>query len=163
MKQLTFIRHAKSDWSLPELMDFDRPLNKRGKKDAPEMGRRLLSDGDRPQLILLSAAARTIETVELLKETAGWQDVETQEKEWLYLASMEEYIRTIEKFHDEIDHVCFCGHNPTITGIINYLTGVYIGNVPTCGVAIINFKIDSWKHIIEGSGRLKHYDYPKNL
>ena len=144
-------------------MDFDRPLNKRGKSDAPEMGRRLLQGGDKPQLIFLSNSARTIETIELIKKHAHWEDVETIEKDWLYLASLDEYIKKIELLDDNLNHISFCGHNPTITSIINYLTGVYIGNVPTCGYAVVNFKVDSWQHIIDGSGRLKHYDYPKNL
>lgn len=161
MKTLTLIRHAKSDWSYAELMDFDRPLNPRGKRDAPEMGKRLSKRSEIPQLIYLSASVRTVETMDLLAETANWQDIDRITKDWLYLASPQEYIRTIEKMHDEVDHLCICGHNPTITSIINYYSGENISNVPTCGVGIIQFDLESWKHISQDSGQLMHYDFPK--
>ena len=163
MKTITFIRHAKSDWGNPGLADYERPLNHRGEKDAPEMGRRLSETDYKPQLIYLSTAERTRQTVKLLAKKAKWKDVDAVEKDWLYLASTEEYIKYIEKLHDELDHVCFCGHNPTITSVINYFTGGHIDNVPTCGIGVIEFKVDQWKTISKDSGRLVHYDYPKNI
>ena len=162
MKKLTLIRHAKSDWNIPELMDFDRPLNSRGKKNAPEMGIRLSKFNEKPQLIFMSASARTKETIQLLLESANWNDIDVIEKDWLYLASPQEYLKTIEKMHDEVDHLCICGHNPTITSVINHLTGENIGNVPTCGIAIIEFDIENWRSVSENSGTMLHYDYPKN-
>lgn len=162
MKKILFIRHAKSDWSFPELADFERPLNKRGNKDASEMGFRLSNDKIIPQLIKLSTAERAKETIKLISETAGWQSIDKQEKDWMYLASANEYIKSIEKLHDEIDFICYCGHNPTITYVINYFTGDNIENVPTCGMALIEFKADSWKHISKNSGKLVFYDFPKN-
>ena len=163
MKKVILIRHAKSDWSFPELADFERPLNKRGKKDAPEMGKRLAKLNEKPQIVYLSNSERTRETMKLLSKEAHWDEIDKIEKDWLYLASINEYVKTIEKFHDEFDHVCFCGHNPSITSVVNYLAGETIGNIPTCGVAIISFDVDSWKHVSKGSGHLEHYDFPKNL
>lgn len=163
MKQLILIRHAKSDWSNPEFADYQRPLNQRGKRDAPEMGRRLKKLGIEPQLILLSIAERTKETMSLLLPSAGWEKVDKIEKEWLYLASTQEYVKAVEKMHDEVDVVCICGHNPSITEVINYFTGENLGNVPTCGVGIIDFDVDSWKLTAENTGNLSVYDFPKNL
>jgi len=163
MKKITFLRHAKSDWKIPELMDFERPLNKRGKKDAPEMGKRMEKIKERPQLIMLSAAERTKETIQLFSQQAGWKEIEKNEKEWLYLASPQEYIKSVEKLDNHIDHICFCGHNPSITSVINHFSGENLVNVPTCGLAIIEFDVDSWESISQYSGTLIHYDYPKNI
>ena len=163
IKKVLFIRHAKSDWSFPELADFERPLNKRGKKDAPEMGRRLRNREDiRPQLIKVSTAERTKETMDLLKKEAGWENIETVEKDWMYLASANEYIKSIEKMHDEIDFVCFCGHNPTVTYVLNYFSGENIDDMPTCAIGLVEFDVESWKHISQNSGKLTYYDYPKS-
>lgn len=162
MKKITFIRHAKSDWNLPELMDFDRPLNERGRNNAPNMGARMAKYEECPQLILLSAAVRTKETMKLFSEKAGWQDCKKIEKDWLYLASPQEYIKTVEKLANDLHYICFCGHNPTITAIINYYSGENLVNVPTCGLGMIEFDVDDWSSISRDSGRLMHYDYPKN-
>jgi len=78
------------------------------------------------------------------------------------LASPQEYIKTIEKLSDDLNFVCFCGHNPTITAIINYYSGENLVNVPTCGLGLIEFDVENWNAISRDSGKLIHYDYPKN-
>ena len=126
------------------------------------MGHRLSIRDDAPQIVYLSTSVRTKETMKLITKGAGWENTDLIEKDWLYLASPQEYLKTIEKMHDEVDHLGICGHNPTITSIINYLAGENIGNVPTCGMAIIEFEVERWKHIGENSGTMIHYDYPKS-
>lgn len=162
MKRLILLRHAKSDWSNIELTDFQRPLNERGRKDAPEMGRRIRKTEFNPEIILVSTANRTKETISLFVSAAEWEKTDLIEKDWLYLASQEEYIKYIEKMHDEVTHLCICGHNPTISNVINYFAGESITNVPTCGIAVIDFEFDSWKEIGFDTGKLIYYDYPKN-
>lgn len=127
------------------------------------MGRRLSLRKDPPQLILISTSERTRQTMSLLKAEAGWSDVSVVEKEWLYLASAKEYVRSIEKLHDELDHVCFCGHNPSITSVVNHFSGEDIGSMPTCAVAVIEFDTDTWKAVSAGTGKMIHYDFPKRL
>lgn len=164
MKTVILLRHAKSDWSNPEFADHQRPLNPRGQRNAPEMGERMKSFPDyKPQLIKVSNAIRTRQTMELFAPAAGWDEVDLLVKDWLYLASKQEYIKSIEKLHDELDSICYCGHNPTVTDVVNYFTEVDIPNIPTCGIAVITFNVDSWKLVSQNSGKLVHYDYPKNL
>ena len=162
MKKILFIRHAKSDWSFTDLADIDRPLNKRGKKDAPEMGKRLLDRKEKPECIYRSPSMRTTQTIELLSETASWQDVEIKEEDWLYMASRQDFLVGIEKIKNEIDFVCLCAHNPGTTDIVNYLSGENINNMPTCGIAIIEFNTDNWVEVSGGTGKLLLFDFPKN-
>ena len=162
MKKILFIRHAKSDWSFADLADIDRPLNKRGKKDAPEMGRRLCDRKEKPECIFRSPSMRTTQTIELLSDTASWQDVEIKEEDWLYMASRKDFLVGIEKIKNEIDFVCLCAHNPGTTDIVNYLSGENIYNMPTCAIAIIEFNTDYWAEVSGGTGKLLLFDFPKN-
>ena len=125
------------------------------------MGKRLAKHSSQPELIKLSTSERTRETMRLLLEESGWKNVNVVEKEWLYLASPQEYIKSVEKLDDSLKDVWYCGHNPTITSVINYFAGEKISNVPTCGLAVIEFDVDSWAHVSKDSGKLTYYDYPK--
>ena len=161
-KKILFVRHAKSDWSSPSLADIDRPLNNRGQNDAPEMGKRLRKQNQKPQRIFRSPSVRTTQTIDLLVKNAGWSDVDIKEKEWLYLASRRDYLSGIEEISNKHDYICLCAHNPGITDIVNHLSGEYISNMPTCAVALIEFETDNWKEVSGGTGKLLHFDYPKN-
>ena len=160
MKKIIFIRHAKSDWSSPELSDFDRPLNKRGLRDAPDMGMRL--QNTKPDIILLSNAKRTRQTIDLIIENAGWTDIRRVEKDIFYLASESVYLNEISASDNQLNTLVICAHNPGITSVINSLSGENITNVPTCGLAIITFELDEWSAISSNSGSLAHFDFPKN-
>jgi len=162
MKTILFIRHAKSDWGFADLTDIDRPLNKRGKRDAPEMGIRLAEMNTKPEIIYRSPSLRTTQTIDLLTTTAQWLDVKIEEEHWLYHASTHDYLTGIEKVKAEHDVICLCAHNPGITDIVNYLSGEYIANMPTCAIALIEFEINDWKEVSGGTGKLLHYDFPKN-
>ena len=161
MKTIIFIRHAKSDWSSPQLSDFDRPLNKRGLRDAPNMGARLLSI--KPDLILLSSSKRTRQTIDIIAENARWNKVQRIEKDALYLASEKTYLNELSEIDNSFQTLVICGHNPGITSVINSLSGENFGNVPTCGLAIIQFEVNLWRAISMNSGSLVHYDFPKNI
>lgn len=162
MKTITFIRHAKSDWNFPELKDINRPLNKRGLRDAPEMGKRIRKMNLLPEIVFLSPSQRTIQTMDLLSPEAGWGGLEKRIEDWMYPATVSGYLGFIESLNPEVNNIVFCGHNPTITDIVTYLSGQYISNVPTCGMAIINFEVADWNLVSGNAGNLIHYDYPKN-
>jgi len=161
MKRLTLLRHAKSSWSQHGLSDHDRPLNQRGQRDAPIMGRRLITHGARPSLIVTSTANRARQTAELLAGEIGFPIEYLHTEESLYLADPATILETIELQEDTFKDIVVCAHNPGITDLANRLTGQSIDNVPTCGIVIIEADTDSWIEIADAPREFIAFDYPK--
>ncbi len=144
MKQLMLLRHAKSSWKDSSLDDIDRPLNKRGKKDAPRMGELIASEGWEPDLIISSPARRAVMTAELVGENCGYsRDILIEDS--LYFSGMEAYIRVIQKQSDYIDRIMLVGHNPDIEELYGELSGDYI-HYPTCCLSIMEFELEGWRN-----------------
>ncbi len=162
MKQLFIVRHAKSDWGDANLRDFDRPLNHRGHKNAPEMVSRLVEKSIKPDTIVSSPALRALTTAKYF--ASGWQIPAEQlsTNANIYEASVKTLLKVINDFNSGFDKVALFGHNPGLTDLLNYLTGEYISNMPTCSVAIIEFPFEDWKLISGGTGNLVLFDYPKS-
>lgn len=162
MKQLFIIRHAKSDWGDLDLKDFDRPLNHRGHKNAPEMVERLVAKNIRPDIIVSSPALRALTTAKYF--AAGWKldhhQLNTDPS--IYEASTNTLLNVINQFDNQFDSIALFGHNPALTDLLNYLTNEYIANMPTCSTAIIEFPFDDWKLISGSTGELVLFDYPKS-
>ncbi|MCB0401664.1 MAG: histidine phosphatase family protein [Flavobacteriales bacterium] len=161
MKTIYLIRHAKSDWGNPGLSDFNRPLNQRGKHDAPLMGQQLRSLHVKPDLMLSSSAKRALETVTAISKELGYPNHQIQFEENIYHASTRQLAQIITGLNDELDTVALVGHNPGLTYFSNYLTDDLIDNIVTCGIVKIELEIDRWQEIIEGIGRKIYYIYPK--
>ena len=147
MKQLLLCRHAKSSWKDMTLIDRDRPLNKRGKKDAPEMGRRLAAQGIRPEMIVSSPAKRARKTAGQLAKALGFCKKNIIVHEKIYGASTDELLKIIQGFDDDIASVIMVGHNPETTIMANIFGDLDIDNVPTCGVVAYDFTVSSWQEI----------------
>lgn len=162
MKQLIIVRHAKSDWDDFSLKDFDRPLNHRGHKNAPEMVERLALKGIKPDTIVSSPALRAITTAKYF--ASGWSlnanRLTTNAN--IYEASTKTLLNVINGLDDQFSSIALFGHNPGLTDLLNYLTDEYIANMPTCGVAIIEFPFDEWKLISADTGKLVLFDFPKS-
>jgi phosphohistidine phosphatase len=163
MKRLTLIRHAKSSWDNPTLRDFDRPLNGRGRRDTPEMGRRLVRRGEAPGALISSPANRALTTAHGIAEALQFPISEVVEDSNLYHASSHDILAVAELFDDSWEHVMIFCHNPGITQCQYDLTGVHVDNIPTCGIAAIELDIDSWIDIAPDTGTLLYFDYPKLL
>ena len=163
MKSILFIRHAKSDWDSGVSTDFDRPLNQRGLRDAPAMGQRLKNSNFMPDLILLSSSVRTNQTIDLITKNASWEKANQIEMSALYHGSATNYMTIIGNLTIGLNNVVICAHNPTITVIIPNLSGEKVGNIPTCGMAKIDFEVQEWTEISNNSGNLDFLDYPKNI
>ena len=162
-KTLIFMRHSKSDQSIPGLKDFDRPLNNRGLGDAPRMGRRLLEIGVNPDLVISSPALRAKTTAEYVSEQLSY-DIDTiVYDDEVYEASVRSLLVVVNAIEDTFNTVIIFGHNPTHTYLAEYLTKEAIGNIPTSGAVCITFEFDSWKLISEGTGKMKWFEYPKGL
>lgn len=160
-KQLLICRHAKSSWQDVNLSDFERPLNKRGERDAPEMGRRLAQRGIRPDLIMTSPAARALATA---IHYAGQLDypLERLERNPLqYATSVPALIKILQEVDNRINTLMLVGHNPESTDLANALGHLMIDNIPTSGIVALAFSLPAWEEIGVGKGELLFFDFPK--
>jgi phosphohistidine phosphatase len=163
VRRLTLVRHAKSDWSLPGQPDWDRPLNRRGQRDAPEMARRLRSRRLKPDLVLTSPAVRAVTTATIIARELKVDAGRIAPDERLYLASPAQMLAVVRELGGSALHVMLYGHNPGITEFANRLSaGEQIDNLPTCGVFTATFDIANWDALDWGLGEDGTFDYPKN-
>jgi phosphohistidine phosphatase len=161
MKNLTLIRHAKSSWKNTYLADLDRPLNKRGKRDAPVMGKRLAERESLPDLVISSPATRALVTAEIIAEEIGYPPEEIVVDERIYGAGVIELLSVIQSLDDGLDHVMYFGHNPGLTDLANHLCPHYISNVPTCGIVELTFDTETWASVGYSEPTQVYFDYPK--
>ena len=162
MKQVLLIRHAKSDWNNSELSDFERPLNKRGNKDAPAMAERLLKKHLIPQAIISSPAVRALTTAKYFAEVFNIDKKEIQKERAIYEALPNNLLNVVNGLDNKFDFIALFGHNPGITNLAISLCDTDIYDMPTCGMILIEFPFDDWKLISKNTGEEKLYDFPKN-
>ena len=161
MEYLFLTRHAKSSWGNPGLADIDRPLNERGKKAAPFMGKLIMDKGEKPELLISSPAYRAFLTAKAFGEAMGLVENDIIIDRTIYGAGAQQLLELVQNQDDLNKSIMLFGHNPTFTSFVNFLTGSNIMNVVTCGVVRIDFEFSSWTDIDFGSGRLAYYEYPK--
>ena len=161
MKYLFLTRHTKSSWGNPRLTDIDRPLNERGKRAAPFMGRLIVDKGEKPELLISSPANRALSTAKAFGGAMGLVENDIIIDRTIYGAGAQQLLELVQDQDDLYKSIMLFGHNPTFTSFVNLLTGNNIMNVVTCGVIRIDFEFSSWTNIDFGSGRLVYYEYPK--
>jgi phosphohistidine phosphatase len=161
MKRLCLIRHAKSSWADPTLRDFDRPLNKRGKRDAPFMGKKLAERKIKPDFILSSSAKRAKQTVKSVAKAIDYPSKRIYFSEAVYLADENGLYRILRSCDDKVNTLLLVGHNFGITDVAVSISGVQIKNIPTCGIVAMKFDLDSWQQVQPNTGRLLFFDWPK--
>lgn len=161
MKHLLICRHAKSSWKNPRLADFDRPLNKRGKRNAPRMGKMLVSHGIHPDLIVSSPAKRAKKTALQLAKKLNYPKKRIVYRDRIYSATPDELIDCIHTFDDHSNQAIVIGHNSGFTTLANILGNLHIDNVPTCGIVALKFEVDSWKDVEKKKGIFDFFYYPK--
>lgn len=162
MKTLYLIRHAKSSWKDGGLRDFERPLNKRGKRDAPEMGERLKENKVKADVIISSPAKRAYKTAKIIAKEIEYPVKKILKKDSVYLADVPTLIKVIRKISEKHHQAMLFGHNPGLTMLANFLiSGEQVENIPTCGIFCVEFEIDSWKEVEQGMGKIRFFDYPK--
>ncbi|HEU5460982.1 MAG TPA: histidine phosphatase family protein [Nitrososphaeraceae archaeon] len=155
MKTLLLLRHAKSSWNDKILVDHKRPLNQRGKKDAPIMGEYLKKKKLTPDLIISSTAKRAKDTSKLVGEHCGYNK-DIQESELLYGTTSRDYLTTIGEISDKHHRVLLIGHNPILEEVLEIVTGEQI-IMKTCSLAHISLPIKFWsevKHDTNTKGKL---------
>ena len=163
MKTVYFVRHAKSSWDNATIKDFDRPLNERGLRDAPEMGLKLKRLDAKIELIVSSPAKRAYTTATYFAAALGISPDQVVSEPRLYEAMSEDVLEVVGGLSDEFDTVAIFGHNPTLTFIANLFTEDFIDNVPTCGVFRVDANVPSWNQFVENSGRLTEFHFPKQF
>lgn len=160
MKQLYLLRHAKSSWDDLELDDFDRPLNGRGKKAAPLMGKVIKEKRLKPDLIISSPSKRTKQTIKLVLEASELgNEVEFEDR--IYEASSEQLL-TVLKEQKKVDSILMVGHNPGMENLLTKLTGEQ-EHFPTAALAAIDLNIEKWNAIAGGAGEMRWIVRPREL
>lgn len=161
-KRLLIVRHAKSDWGDASLGDFNRPLNQRGLRDCVDMSHRIAMQKLIPEKLVSSPALRALTTCKLM--AIDWNKdvdaIETQAK--IYEANVKDLLKIVNELDDKENYVAVFGHNNAITDFAVYLTDEDIFNIPTCGMALIEFPFESWNMVSKNTGNVLMYDFPKN-
>jgi phosphohistidine phosphatase len=144
MKTLLLMRHAKSQFKETEIPDFERPLSKRGEKDAPRMGKLIKDKGLSPDLIISSTAVRAARTAEAVAEKSGYKG-EVIYNQSLYLGEPDVYLETLRSLEDDKDNdiVLVIGHNPGMESLLQVLSDK-VESLPTGAVAYLRLPIRSW-------------------
>lgn len=162
IKTLYIVRHAKSSWKDSELSDEQRPLNKRGKRDAPFMADLIANKVESKNRALLSSTAvRAFTTAKVFAKALGIKEKDIIQSDELYLADEDEILGEVKTFIDDYDTLFIFGHNPGFTYFANRVCDTDIANVPTTGVVCVTFNVDKWKDIGFGKGKLEYFEYPK--
>lgn len=161
MKKLLLLRHAKSSWDDPVLADFDRPLNGRGRRAAPLIGKFIRERRLRPDLIISSPAQRARETIALVLEASGLE-TELRYDERIYEAPAGRLVEVLESVEDDRQEVMLVGHNPGFENLLAHLTGES-RRVPTGALARILLDAENWAEAVARGGRLEWLVKPKEL
>lgn len=161
-KIIYLFRHAKSSWDDPALADFDRPLNKRGEKAAPLMGKVMRARDVCPSIIYCSPSKRTRQTAKLAMKKAGFDEAEIVFENGLYHATTDGLTDVIKKIDDLLGEAMLIGHNPGLSELVYLLTGVE-ESFPTAALACIRLNIAHWKDVRSGCGKIEWIVRPREV
>ena len=162
VKLLSILRHAKSSWKDESLDDHDRPLNKRGTRDAPRMGALLRAQGLAPEAVISSTARRARDTSLRVAEAAGLPG-EVRFTRSLYLAEPDAYLAALRELEDSIGHALVVGHNPGLEALLAALVGEQ-HRMPTAALALVELPAGSWRELeANGGASLRALWRPRGL
>jgi phosphohistidine phosphatase len=170
MLTLSLLRHAKSSWKDPTIPDRDRPLNTRGKTEAPVMGKAIAKHGLDPDLVLCSSARRTRDTLELVLP-----ELKTEPKivyeDGLYHGTPQEMLDILHAVAPSVSQVLLVGHNPELQSFALDLIGSGAKHLkdrlevkyPTAGLVVLRFQAGDWKDVAVNSGKLELFLTPSDV
>ena len=161
MLRLGLVRHAKSSWDHPDLNDHDRPLNKRGKRDAPIIAAKAKELFGIPDLLLSSTALRAYTTAKTFQEEMSLNVKQLEKNSDLYHASVEDIMNSISMIDNKVSFALIFGHNPASTYFANSFGGEIIDNVPTCGLVMLESTANSWMEFEPKNTKRLAFIYPK--
>jgi len=160
MKNIYLIRHAKSYWGDQSTPDIDRPLNKRGKRDAPLMGDILNDKKIKPDLIISSPAKRAKKTAIAIADKISYPEKKIVYKEELYEASINTLLKVLQKLDEKNNSSMIFGHNPELTLLNNHISNHYIDNIPTCGIVALQLD-KKWSELDKDKCKFLFFEFPK--
>ena len=163
MKTLYLLRHDNSSWSFDELSDQERPLNDRGRDDAPLMGQALAKRRICPDLVVSSPAVRAMSTAVLVAREMQYAHDKIVVEPGIYGADADDLLAIIHNLPDAAGTVLLVGHNPTITETANELSPSAINEMPTAAVVCLHFDCDKWAEVSKANAEFYFYDYPRNV
>ena len=161
MKTLLLMRHAKSSWDCPDIPDHERPLNKRGRRDAPRMGKLLLEQGLTPELILSSSAKRARDTASSVAKACHYEG-EPELLDILYEESSGNYIKILRVLPNVYERILIVGHNPVLEALLLTLASTY-KRIPTAAIAHLELPTERWDVLREVDGTVVNLWTPKTL
>ena len=162
MKTLILVRHAKSSWGDLTLPDFERPLNERGKHDAPLMAKRLLEKGIEIDALISSPAKRAKRTAQAFAEVLGKDQDKIIFRDELYMAGVDSFYNVISQLDESMKQVAIFSHNPGITVFANMLQVAEIDEMPTCSIFAITTSAENWSGFKKAKKEFWFFDFPKN-
>lgn len=158
---LHLARHAKSSWDDSSLSDFERPLNDRGRRDAPRMARRLSERGAVPDIIVSSPAVRALSTARAFAEVWDIEVGDIVEDPDLYGADPEEILAAVRGIEGGTGPVMVVAHDPGMTELAGSFPGEQVDHMPTCAIVTVRFSAGDWGRVGLHNGVVEHFDYPK--
>lgn len=161
MKTVFFVRHAKSSWADLDLDDHDRPLNKRGKRDAPYMAELMAKKGAHADLLITSPAKRARATARYFRSALGMAKEQLINDRRLYHAGIEIILEVVQELPADLAKIFVFGHNPGFTHIANHFSTRFIDNVPTCGIVQVSAAIEDWTRFDPNHATFEAFYYPK--
>lgn len=161
MLTLYLVRHAKSSWRNSGIDDKLRSLSKRGKHDAPLMGKVLFKRSEFPDLIISSPAKRALSTAKRIALELSYPAEKILKHELLYMAGIDDFINIMTEVPQGRKKLMIVSHNFGITDFANYLSGADISNIPTCGIVRIDLDDDTWINAAKKRGKMIFFEYPK--
>jgi phosphohistidine phosphatase len=164
MKEIIFVRHAKSDWGYEGLKDIDRPLNERGYGDAYFSSEWYAKNKPAPHLIISSTATRAYNTAQIFFRAMQLEPRQFQLEKQIYESSVDDLYEVIQSVPSHVSRLMLFGHNPGFTNICNEISDEhFFDNVPTCGIVCFQLDIISWNQPIKAKGKLLYYQFPKEF
>ena len=161
MKKLILIRHSKSCWKDLTLGDFQRPLNRRGKSDGPLMAKYLSDKMNKIDYLHSSSSVRTFETSKYFINQIKFEKIKYDDS--LYHVSSTSILNLIKNYSEEYHSAMIIAHNPGLTNLINQITNISLDNLPTTGLAEIDFSSYNWNNISNENSTLIDLKFPKQL
>ncbi|MFY8166321.1 MAG: SixA phosphatase family protein [Sediminibacterium sp.] len=161
MKNLILMRHAKAEKDSVKASDFERDLEERGKKDALFMAQLLGKTKFIPAQIVASPANRTKQTASIVSKELKVKNLELDSN--IYEADISDLMHVLREFDDQFKQILLVGHNPSITGIVGYLTQSFVEHIPTSGIVVVELPALTWKQIQNRTGKVLWHQSPKGL
>lgn len=164
MKALYLMRHAKSSWSFDDLTDRERPLNDRGRDDAPRIGQALAKRDIKLDLMVSSPAVRALSTAVLVARELDYPHDKIKVEPDIYEADLATLLAVVHALPDDAGSVLLTGHNPTITDLANYLSPSPLSSeMPTAGVICLHFQAERWAEARQDNAEFYFFDCPRDI